>query len=61
MKSQEAKVRKLIKESKSISASIAQERDRLREIIDDLVCISESCDEAVELIDGAVDALSKYL
>ncbi len=40
---------------------IAAERDKLRELIDETDSIAGCCDDAIESLDYAADALSQYL
>lgn len=40
---------------------IANERDNLRELIDEANAIAEGCDEAISSLESAVDCLSRYL
>lgn len=41
--------------------NIARERDKLRELISEVREIEESCDEALDGLERAADALSQYL
>lgn len=41
--------------------TIAKERDKLRAIIEDAESVADSCDQAVESLESAVDYFSQYL
>ena len=51
----------MMKKIDACKKRIAAERDKLRDLIDDAVAVKESCDEAVEDLERATDALSRYL
>ena len=40
---------------------IAKHRDALRELISDAEAVADSCGDAVESLDSAVDTLSQYV
>lgn len=61
-------VKKLMSEAEKVKNEIAERRDRLREIIDELDDVAESCSESVLFIEDAIssmesslDELSQYL
>ncbi len=41
--------------------AIAKHRDALRELIADAEEVAETCDEAIDHLEGAVNTLSQYL
>jgi ABC-type transporter Mla subunit MlaD len=54
-------IKKLLKQAEATKARIAKERDRLRDITDELASICDDCDEAVDNMVNAADALSRLL
>jgi ABC-type transporter Mla subunit MlaD len=50
-----------LKKLGAIKDRIALERDKLRELIDEAETIVACCDEALDDLDRAADALSQYL
>lgn len=42
-------------------ANISKERDKLRELVSEVTSIAETCDEALDGLERAADALSQYL
>ena len=53
--------KQLIRRIEQSKARIAKERDTLRELIDEVEIIEHDADEAVNRLDEAVDALSRFL
>ena len=51
----------IIKRLEKEKAKIAKNRDALRELLSDAADIEESCNEALDDIERAIDALSKYV
>lgn len=43
-----------------LTARIAKDRDALRELIEEMEPLKESCDEAVDDLERAADVLSRY-
>jgi ABC-type transporter Mla subunit MlaD len=56
-----SKLKKLLKEANGIKENVAKERDRLREITDDLEDIVGSMDDFITTFEDANDTLSQYL
>ena len=55
------KLSKLIKEAEKIKANVDKERDRLREIADDITSLADSMEEFGEEFRRAMDTLSQYV
>ena len=51
----------LHKQIEACKARISNERDKLRELIDDAAAVEGSCDDAIEALESAADSLSQYL
>lgn len=56
-----AQVSSLIRQIERQKKIIADARDKLRDLEEEISAIVEDCDEAEEALSQAVDALSKYL
>ena len=52
---------KLIKEAEKIKSNVDKERDRLREIADDIISLADSMEEFGEEFRRAMDTLSQYV
>lgn len=53
--------KRIISILKAEQKKIAANRDRLRNLRDDVEAQLESCDRALENLDAAIDALSEYV
>ena len=53
--------KQLLQQVKAAKTRIAKERDKLRDLIDALSTIHDDCDEAVDDMERAADALSRVL
>lgn len=55
------KIEKTISELKKRQIAVAQERDNLRELEEDVVALKESCEEAWDSLQRAIDSLSELV
>lgn len=55
------KIKKLLKEIKKRENALANQRDKLDDLIDGLKDLREDCDEAWENLQSARDALSRLV
>lgn len=54
-------VASLLVQVKASKARISKERDKLRDLIDELESIAEDCDAAIDDLERAADAMSELL
>lgn len=54
-------IKNCIRELEERKVAIANERDKLRELLSDLEQLEDNCDEAIENIDRAIDAISELV
>ena len=53
--------KQLLKRIEATKKRVTNQRDALRELIDEATGIADSCDEAIDSLESAADSLSQFL